>query len=382
MCELNGSAFSPDGKKESGLKIKTIFHIDFDYFFAQCEEVRNPMMKKSPIIVCVYSGREQDSGVVSTSNYIARNYGVKSGLSIKHAKNKLRDTKSFFIPIDLQYYKEISNKIMNIICSFSPFIEIRGVDECYLDVTFLLGHNSEYSINLAKTIKKTIKDQTGISSSIGISFNKILAKIASDYKKPDGLFLIDINNYKEIVYPFAIDKVPGIGPKTRKKLNDIKITTIEELVNAKIDNLIKICGRKLGYKLASICHPDFSRWQTNNLKQKQIMKIMTLKKEPRDSLDFRKIIDKISIEIVSGLVRNGLVYRNISIILILENLVNITRSKSMKLYSNEIDQLILQSNYLFDEILKSIDIKDVRRIGIKVSDLKQSTGQNTLNQYF
>lgn len=137
-------------------KIKIIFHIDFDYFFAQCEEIREQSIKNSPVVVCVYSGCHQDSGVVSTSNYHARKYGVKSSMPIKFAKNKLGLVKSFFFPLDIAYYKSISWKIMSIISSFSDIIEIRGLDECYLDVTSLL-YNFDKSLVLAEKIKKPLR---------------------------------------------------------------------------------------------------------------------------------------------------------------------------------------------------------------------------------
>lgn len=382
MSNFDEYLFSVNDHRKSNSKMRIIFHVDFDYFFAQCEEIRNSNIKNSPVVVCVYSGREPDSGVVSTSNYLARKYGVKSGLPIKFAKNKLRSIGSFFLPLDLEYYKDISNKIMNIIDSFSHQLEIHGLDECCVDITELAGNKFENSIKLAENIKKEIKDQTKISSSVGISFNKILAKMASDHRKPDGIFLIDFENHKEIVYPFSIDKVPGIGPKTRIKLNEMKIATIGQLVETDIDVLNRLFGKKIGYKLHSICYPDFYELKNCNKKQKQLMKIITLKKEQLDYSNLKSTIEKISILINSNVIKMGYVYKNISLILILENLFNVTKSKNMKVYSSDRDQLILQSIDLLNEILKSVNIKDIRRIGIKVSDLKLITGQNSLNQYF
>lgn len=363
-------------------KIKIIFHIDFDYFFAQCEEIREPSIKNSPVVVCVYSGRHQDSGVVSASNYHARKYDVKSSMPIKFAKNKLELVKSYFFPLDIAYYKSISEKIMNIISSFSDIIEIRGLDECYLDVTSLLENNFDKSLVLAEKIKKTVNDQTGISCSIGISFNKILAKIASDYNKPNGFFLIDYKNYKKLAYPFTIDKVPGIGPKTKDKLNEMKITNIEQLVNTDLDSLIKICGKKIAYKLHNLCNPDFCESVDTKYTQKQIMKIITIKKDKVNNIDLINIIKKISLIVNSIALEKNLIYRNISVIMILENLFNITKSKNMKVYSNDQDQLILQSTHLLKEVLKNTKIENIRRIGIRISNLKQNTEQSAINQYF
>ncbi len=382
MSNFDEYPFSVNFPRKPNSKMRIIFHVDFDYFFAQCEEVRNSKIKNSPVVVCVYSGREPDSGVVSTSNYLARKYGVKSGLPIRFAKNKLRSIESFFLPLDLEYYKDISNKIMSIINSFSHQLEIRGIDECYVDITELAGNKFENSIKLAENLKKEIKDQTKISSSVGISFNKILAKMASDHRKPDGIFLIDFENHKEIVYPFSIDKVPGIGPKTKIRLNETKIATVGQLVETDLDVLNRLFGKKIGYKLHNVCSPDVSELKNCINNQKQLMKIMTLKKEHLDYSNLKNTIEKISNAINSNVIKMGYVYKNISLILILEDLFNVTKSKNMKVYSSDKDQLILHSTDLLNEILKSVNIKDIRRIGIKVSDLKLTTGQNSLNQYF
>lgn len=185
-----------------------------------------------------------------------------------------------------------------------------------------------------------------------------------------------------MAYPFTIDKVPGIGPKTKDKLNEMKITNIEQLVNTDLDSLIKICGEKIAYKLHNLCNPDFCESVDTKYTQKQIMKIITLKKDQVNNIDLINIIKKISLIVNSIALERNLIYRNISIIMILENLFNITKSRNMKVYSNDQDQLILQSTHLLKEILKNTKIENIRRIGIRISDLKQNTGQSAINQYF
>jgi len=114
---------------------KVIFHIDFDYFYAQSEELRKPELRNIPCVVCVYSGREEDSGVVSTCNYEAREYGVKAAMPIKLAKSKLKDVEAVFLPTDMQYYHEISTNVMKIIQNYGELFEQVSIDECYVDFT-------------------------------------------------------------------------------------------------------------------------------------------------------------------------------------------------------------------------------------------------------
>ena len=118
------------------MKQRIVLHIDFDYFYAQCEEIRKPELKTSPIVVCMFSDRGGDSGAVATANYIARKYGVNSGLSIKFAKKRLEErTDSVFLPADFEFYSSISEKSMNIIKEFADVFEYVGRDEAYLDVS-------------------------------------------------------------------------------------------------------------------------------------------------------------------------------------------------------------------------------------------------------
>src|SRR5919197_5845736 len=123
-----------EGTRSSTSRI--IMHVDFDYFFAQCEEIRRPALRTKPIVVCVFSGRTEDSGVVSTANYVARKYGVKSGIPIRVAKSKLADVSdAVFLPLDSAYYSQVSESAMSIIGSYADRFELVGIDECYLDVS-------------------------------------------------------------------------------------------------------------------------------------------------------------------------------------------------------------------------------------------------------
>ncbi|MGA2523838.1 MAG: DNA polymerase IV, partial [Candidatus Bathyarchaeia archaeon] len=117
------------------MQTRVIMLVDFDYFYAQCEELRNPAIKDKPIVVGVYSGRTESSGAVSTSNYVARKYGVKSGMPLFMAKRKLEDLNAVFLPVDHEYYDQISDRIMQILKGYASNLEQVSVDEAYLDVT-------------------------------------------------------------------------------------------------------------------------------------------------------------------------------------------------------------------------------------------------------
>src|SRR5574338_853368 len=198
---------------------RIVFHVDFDYFFAQCEELRNPDLKTRPVAVCVYSDRGGDSGAIATANYLARRYGVNSGMPIKFAKKKLEDVpEAVFLPTDFEYYSEISENAMNIIRNHADIFEYVGRDEAYLDVTNRTEQDFKKAAHLAQQLKNSLRTTMKISSTIGVSSNKIVAKIASDYKKPDGLTIIEPENIESFLDPLPIRSIPGIGKKSEEKL--------------------------------------------------------------------------------------------------------------------------------------------------------------------
>ncbi|MCW4030779.1 MAG: DNA polymerase IV, partial [Candidatus Bathyarchaeota archaeon] len=155
------------------LTARVIMLADFDYFFAQCEELRNPALKDKPVVVGVYSGRTVDSGAVSTSNYVARRFGVKSGISLYLAKRRLKGTEAVFLPVDGEFYEKISEKIMRLLRGYSDSFEQMGIDEAYLDVTKKVHGSFEDASNLAQKMKKRVKRRVGITFSIGIGPNKL-----------------------------------------------------------------------------------------------------------------------------------------------------------------------------------------------------------------
>ena len=173
------------------METRIVFHIDFDYFFAQCEEIRKPELKSKPVCVCVFSDRGGDSGAIATANYNARKFGAKSGIPIIFAKKRLQDHKdAVFLPVDFDYYKSLSEKGMEIMEKNGDVFEYVGKDEAYLDVTKKVNGDWMKAEKLASDIKKEIKDKVNLTCSIGISPNKLVSKIASDFQKPDGLTLV------------------------------------------------------------------------------------------------------------------------------------------------------------------------------------------------
>ena len=228
------------------MKNRIIIHADFDYFYAQCEEIRKPQLRTVPIAVCVFSDRGGDSGAIATANYTARNYGVKSGMSITIAKRKLESVpESVFLPTDFNYYSDMSQKAMDIMSEFADIFEYVGKDEAYLDITAKSKESFDHAAHIGQQIKNTIREGTKLTCSVGITPNKLISKIASDFKKPDGLTVVRPENVSTFLEPLKIRDVPGIGKKTEVKLESMGFATIGQLRNADVFALQREFGRNV-----------------------------------------------------------------------------------------------------------------------------------------
>ena len=363
---------------------RIIFHIDFDYFYAQCEEIRKPELRNIPSVVCVYSGREEDSGVVSTCNYEARKYGVKAAMPIKLAKSKLKDIHSIFLPTDMPYYHEISLKAMRLIQNYGELFEQVSVDECYVDFTKITNSDFDDAKIFAVSLQKNIKAQIKLTCSIGVGPNKLVAKIASGINKPNGITVVRQEDAKQFISNCKIEDIPGVGPKTSKKLELLGIKSISDISNKSIFELRDSLGYKIATFLVNASNAiDYSQIKIRGT-SKQIGKIVTLKKDTTSFEQVKLTVENLCTSVFENLENKRQSFRVLSIILILQNLQHISFSKSLKLYSASSDELRKNSLSILNEMISnnSISLDNIRRIGVVVSDLKDNSGQDSLLNYF
>lgn len=359
--------------------LRIIFHIDFDYFFAQCEEIRNPAIKNFPIIVCVYSGRTSDSGVVSTSNYVARKYGVKSGISIREAKLKLSSVDNpVFLSIDQKYYSELSNKAMDIIKSVVDKCEVVGVDECYVELTEFLNGDFDKAVEIAQMLKTKLYKKINISCSIGISYNKLLAKIGSKYKKPSGLFLIEPKKSINLISDLDISLIPGIGPKNKKKLYQMGIKTFKDISVANMDLLKKEFGSACSNYLCNSARGiNYDPVKSDN-DIKQIVRIKTLKENSHDIEYFKFELQQLCNSILEKLIQRNLFFKTLALIFISETLEIKTKSRTLRIPTQDPRELFINADIILNDFISVNQDIHIRRLGIKVLDLKHNSGQSTL----
>lgn len=361
---------------------RVVFHVDFDYFFAQCEEIRTPDLKSKPVCVCVFSDRGGDSGAIATANYIARKFGVKSGMPISFAKKRLEERKdAIFLPVDFDYYLEISEKAMNIMKESADIFEYVGKDEAYLDVTNRVEGNFDKASHLAQQIKNSIRDKVKLSCSIGISSNKLIAKIASDFRKPDGLTVVSPEKVEEFLEQLKIRTIPGIGKKIEERFTQMNLETIKDLKKLDVFTLNKEFGRKHGTYIFNAARGIDNTPVKEREESIQYSKIVTLKKDSRDYDFLAENISELCKELHEVIQKNNRTFKSIGIQFIQSDLTNKTKSRMLKNPTSSLEELQKNAEQLLKEALE--DQKNtVRRLGVKVSELSEIRGQSNITSYF
>ena len=222
--------------------MRKIIHLDMDCFYAAVEMREHPELAGQPIAV----GGGSRRGVVTTCNYEARKFGVRSAMPGFQARERCPNL--IFLPVRFDLYREASAIIRQILLSYTPLVEPLSLDEAYLDVTGL----DRYAWDIAKEIRKRILEETKLTGSAGIAPNKMLAKIASDWRKPNGQFAITPDKVQEFVRDLPVRKIWGVGPKSAEKFEQQEIRTCGDLQKMELAELVKRHG-KWGHELYQLC---------------------------------------------------------------------------------------------------------------------------------
>jgi DNA polymerase-4 len=219
--------------------MRRILHIDMDAFFAAVEEKRHPELRGKPVVI---GGSEDPTkrGVVSTASYEARKYGIHSAMPLQTAYKLCPH--AIFLPVDYEEYARVSLLIKEILKETSPVMKDVGIDEAFLDISEI----QKTSALIAMDIRERVEAQTGLTCSIGIASNKLLAKIASDLQKPDGLTILTDDAIESLIWPLPVRKLWGVGPKTEGYLKGMSVHTIGDLAKLSLDTLIEHFGPSYG----------------------------------------------------------------------------------------------------------------------------------------
>ena len=341
---------------------RRIIHIEMDAFFAAVEEQRNPALRGKPVVIGG-GGDPTKRGVVSTANYEARKYGIHSAMPMMIA-HKLCP-RAVFLPVDYEAYVAASRQFKSTLLSITPVIEDVGIDEAYLDVSEL----TDTSENIVTRIKAGIKEKTGLTCSVGIAANKLLAKIASDMQKPDGLTILNEEDIESRLWPLPTRKLYGVGPKTEAYLKNTGIETIGQLASLTIEKLIEHFGNSYGQCLFDSSRgindsPLITSWEA-----KSISRETTFQKDVQDWQVIAKTLAALTKEVVSDMRDSGYKAKTVTIKIRFGDFQTLTRAKTVADYTDSEEEMRRTAF----ACLKRIELnKRVRLIGVRASNLEKS----------
>ncbi|RCW81429.1 DNA polymerase-4 [Halanaerobium sp. DL-01] len=338
-----------------------IIHADMDAFFAEVERIDNPKLEgKAVIIGGVGLG---DRGVVSTASYEARKYGVHSAMPIAAAKKLCPD--GIYLPARHKRYSQMSAEIFDILTKYTPLIEKISIDEAFLDIK---GCERLYGkpLQIAEKIKKEVYSQTGLKISIGLSVNKFLAKLASDFDKPDGLTVVSDGDIKTFLKDLHIDSIWGVGSKFKKSLNEIGINYVKDIWPyslTELENLFGKSGVKLYYLSRGI---DERKVEVRN-EIKSVSHEETFFDNVSDYSEIMAYLFKLSEKVSFRLRENNFYGKIIFVKIRYDNFSTVSRQMSFKRSFNSTDEIYKFSKKLIDD--NNLVDKEIRLLGVGVSGL-------------
>ncbi|MCR4336036.1 MAG: DNA polymerase IV [archaeon] len=357
---------------------RVILHVDFDYFYAQIEELRKPELKGKPVCVCMFSGRTEFSGAVATANYKARELGIHAGMPIAFAKKKSKDL--VVLKADREYYSEVSERIMNLMREFSDNFEQVSIDEAYLDVTEKTKSSFVEARKIGEEIKKKIFEEEKLTCSVGIGPNKLIAKMASSVQKPNGLTIIIPAEIKEFLRGKRIKDLHGIGPKTAETLKEKGINTIPQLSKVSVKNLQEWFGENKGVMIhEKSLGKDES--EVEEREKQQYSRIKTLKEDTSSISVLYEESKSIAMELSKKVSEKKIYFRTISIILISSKLESLTRSKTIERPTQKEHEILSITKELFEQFFSERKDFVARRFGVKVSGFSEAQKQKSLFEF-
>jgi hypothetical protein len=348
--------------------MRKIIHIDMDAFFASVEQRDNPELRGKPIAV----GFDGLRGVVSTASYEARPYGVHSAMSMAQAKR--RCPQLIVVPTHFEKYKEVSQQIHAVFHEYTDLVEPISLDEAFLDVTDN-KKGIELAVDIAKEIKQKILERTSLTASAGISFNKLLAKIASDMRKPNGIFTVHPDRALDFIGSLPVEKLWGVGPKTANRMHEMGVFTGAQLRRISCEHLVQVFG-----KMGRVYY-DFSRGIDNRpvvvaYERKSVGCERTFLEDLH--IDTKIIIElyHIVLELVERIERKDFRGRTLTLKLKWDATTQITRSLTQEKVLRTKDDILP----LAKRLLKDTEYHDrpIRLMGLSVSspETNDKEGQN------
>lgn len=334
---------------------RKILHVDLDAFFASVEELDQPELADIPMAV----GGQSRRGIITTCNYKAREFGIHSAMPVFQAKQRCPQLK--IVPMRRERYVEMSRQVFSVLRSYTRKLEQMSIDEAYLDIS----SRPEEALFIAESLQNEVAELTGLSISVGISYNKFLAKLASDWKKPHGIFQISQRDLPDILFPLSVGKIHGIGHAAERKLNSFSLYSVKDLYDLEEETLTTLLGKNGSdvYRfIRGVDHRPVSSYR----ERKSIGVERTFDHDIRSRKDLAKRLDNFCIELAEDLKEKKIAAKTIHIKLKTNHFETISRSHSTDVHIQDALDIQYIARFLFEELPLS---EPIRLLGVSASNL-------------
>ena len=352
-------------------KGRFIFHLDMDHFYTAVEERERPELKGKPVIVGADPKGGRGRGVVSTSNYVVRKVGVRSGMPISQAWRLC--PVAVYLPPNFPLYTRVSDEIMAIARRYADKFEQWGIDEAFLDVTNKVKDYVEAEV-LAGQIKQEIKGKEGLTCSIGVGPNKLIAKVASDFQKPDGLTVVREEEAELFLAPLPVRKLLWVGRKTEAKLKALGVNTIGDLARydpTALTSLFGVMGLQMHLTAQGI---DRSEVEERG-GVKSVSHETTFEQDTADAAAILQALEALCVEVQKETENQHLLFKTVTLKIRFEHFETHTKSKTLPFLTNRLVDLQKTAKELASAYLGE---RKVRLVGVRVSSLVSMEKQKTL----
>ena len=382
--------------------MRRIAHLDMDAFYASVEWLRYPQLKGLPMVIGGGRRKEDDligrlnaerperhwtsadladipvdffpllrdyvgRGVITTATYAARPFGIGSAMGLMKAAKLC--PQAILLPVDFDQYRKYSRAFKQVIRDIAPVMEDRGVDEVYIDFTDVPGGQREGGRVLARLIQKSIADATGLTCSIGVAPNKLIAKMASEFNKPNGISIVHEANLQTLIWPLPCRKINGIGPKADAKLQAHGITTIGELAARERSWLVEHFGRSYGAWLHDAAHGRDERPVVTESEPVSMSRETTFDRDlhaVHDKAELGAIFTRLAEQVAADLQRKGYVGKTIGIKLRYTDFKIATRDTTVAEHTNDARRI----RQVAGQCLKRVPLdRRLRLLGVRVGSL-------------
>jgi DNA polymerase IV (DinB-like DNA polymerase) len=352
-----------------GTSSRIILHIDMDSFYASVEMHERPELRGKPVVIGADPKQGKGRGVVSTCSYEARAFGIRSAMPISQAF--VLCPHAVFLSPDFPLYARISSDIMTILRSYGLRFEQVSIDEAFLDLSPFGSFAAAHA--LAGQIKTVIRTNLGLSCSVGVAPAKIVAKIASDFKKPDGLTLVEPENVAAFLAPMPVRKIPGIGKKSELELHELGIRSIGEIAAYDVQRLIPRFGRG-GIWLHDVALGIDESDVEERDKMKSVSRETTFELDTDDPQTLFLTMDTLSEDVHRNLTEEGLRFKTITVKVRYEGFVTKTKAKTLLHFTDNASTLRGSAQALLRSLCGS---SRIRLIGLRISSFEKSDAHQT-----